>query len=277
VTIRAISLLVFSTIKVLLIVNGAGVQAFAWATSGELALSALLLWGITSRQGVPFTLAGVRRDEMKELLRSSWPLAISSLSVILYMRTDQVMLGQLLDDRAVGVFSAAVRISESWYFVPMAMLTAVAPALTAAHHVSEEDYRARLLTSIRLIVWASILLAACIMLASGPIVSVLFGPEYEQAKTVLAIHAWAGVFAGLGVASSPWFVNAGLLGLRMTFTIAGALMNIGLNALAIPRFGVYGAAVVTLLSYAVSGFLLNAITSRTRPVFFMQLRALFLR
>ena len=274
---RVSSLFVFSALKIGLILGGAGLVAFAWATAGELALSAVLFWILFRRQAGGVRLSAVRRAEVLQLLDHSWPLAIASLSVLIYMRIDQVMLGQMLDDHAVGIFSAAVRISESWYFVPMALLAAVSPALTAAYESSEEEYRSKTLVSIRLIVWVGVGLALAITVFSKPLIAVLFGPEYAQARDVLAVHAWAGVFASLGVASGPWFVNAGLTRLRMIYTITGAVANIGMNLYAIPRFGVVGAAFATLVSQGFSGLLLNAFSSRTRPVFRLQIRSLLCR
>ncbi|HVZ34588.1 MAG TPA: oligosaccharide flippase family protein, partial [Polyangiaceae bacterium] len=245
--------------------------------SGEAALSGLLLWLLSRRQPGSFRISAARSREMGRLLRSSWPLAISALSVILYMRIDQVMLGKMLGDHAVGVFSAAVRISEFWYFVPIAIAAAVAPPLTAAHQSNEVEYRRKLLTFVRGLTWIGIVAAVVLSLMSRRVIHVLYGSGYEQASSVLAVHAWAGVFACLGLASGPWFVNAGLFSLRMTYTLLGAIANCVINLYAIPRYGPIGAAAATLVSYCLAGFVLNAFSARSRPVFMLQMRALTFR
>ena len=53
------------------------------------------------------------------LLVESWPLLLSGISIMVYMKIDQIMLGQILGDESVGIYSAALRISEIWYFIPM--------------------------------------------------------------------------------------------------------------------------------------------------------------
>src|ERR1035441_2523064 len=123
---------------------------------------------------------------------------------MLYMRIDQVMLGQMLGDREVGIFSAAVRISESWYFVPMAILSAMAPALIMTQSESHQLYEARLLRLARLLCWMAIIMALLLSICSRQIIVFLYGPSYAAASPVLAIHAWAGVFVALGVAAGPW-------------------------------------------------------------------------
>ena len=274
VTTRVVSLLTFAVVKVMLILGRAPVVWFALAVSAEAAMSAVIFGLLAASSPEGLRLSAAVRGQMRNLLRGSWPLAISALSVILYMRIDQVMLGQMLSDRAVGIFSAAVRISESWYFVPMAVMAAAAPALTSAHQTSEGDYRRRLLAVVRSLYWLGIAAAAIFGLAAAPIIHLLYGSGYAEAASVLRVHAWAGVFASLGVSSSPWFVNGGLLKLRMINTIIGAFVNCLLNLYAIPHFGVVGAAVATLVSYAVAGFALNGLDARSRPVFVMQLRSI---
>jgi len=275
VIIRIVSLIVFSGVRLALIASGASLIWFAAATTGELTLSALLLYALARRHPGTFRFAAARGVTMRALFADSWPIAISGLSVIFYMRIDQVMLGQMLGDRAVGIFSAAVRISESWYFVPMAMLSAVAPALTAAHLQSEDAYRKRLLRVTRVMFWSGVLFAVAISLNAHWLIPVLYGNQYRDAGTVLSVHAWAGVLASMGLASGPWFVNAGLFKLRMLYTILGALANVALNFYMIPRFGAVGCAVATLVSYGLTGLFLNAATAASRPMFWLQVRSIF--
>jgi polysaccharide transporter, PST family len=277
VVIRSVSLIVFSSIKVWLIIKGAGLIWFAWTIIGEAFLSAVLMAWLSRLLSFSFfNISETAVFEIKRLLRYSWPLAFSNLSVVFYMRIDQVMLGQLSGDQAVGIFSAAVRVSESWYFVPMAILAAVAPALTKTYDSSQEQYRRKLLLFIRLVCWLGLIAGLVLTLASNRIIQLLYGPHYSQASAVLAIHAWAGVFACLGIGSVPWFVNAGIVKLKMMYTVAGAACNVALNLYSIPRFGAVGAAISTLISYAVSGFLINVASRQSRPVFFLQLRSLFI-
>jgi len=270
---RSAGLITFAAVKVILILVHAPVICFALAISGEATLCALVFRYLA--RGL--RLASATRAQMVELLRDSWPVAIAALSVILYMQIDQVMLGQMAGYRAVGIFSAAVRVSQSWLFVPMAAVAAAAPALTAAHQRSEQDYNRQLLAVVRSLFWMAVIAAVLISSLSREIVAFLYGARYRESGTVLAIHAWAGIFATLGLSSGAWFVNAGLLKLRMLNTSAGAVVNCSLNLYAIPHFGVVGAAVSTLVSYAIAGFLMNAFDPRSRVIFRMQCRSLIFR
>jgi len=54
----------------------------------------------------------------KELLQQSWPLILTNIVVILYLRIDQIMIKHMLNDTAIGHYSAALRIYQTWFFIP---------------------------------------------------------------------------------------------------------------------------------------------------------------
>ena len=111
------------------------------------------------------------------------------------------------------------------------------------------------------------------LLGSSLLVHLLFGPSYAAAAPILAVHVWAAPFVFLGVAQNPWNINEGLAVLSFRRAAIGAASNVVLNLLLIPRFGGLGAAVATVVSYALASFFSNAIDRRTRRIFYLQLRA----
>lgn len=275
VIIRTVSLLAFAAVKIGLILAESEVVWFALAVTGEAALSALLM-RILFRSNVDrFGVSRATLKEIRALLHSCWPLAVAALSVVLYMRIDQVMIGEMLDDRAVGVFSAAVRVSESWYFVPMAITAAIAPALTAAYSESTQSYKRKLILAMSSMFYFGVCAAVLFALWSEEIVGFLFGARYAAASDVLLIHAWTGVFVCFGLASGPWFVNGGMLRWRMFHTVGGVLLNVGLNLSLIPRYGVNGAAIATLVSQAFTAVLFNALSKATWPILVLQVKSMF--
>lgn len=72
-------------------------------------------------------------------MSQSWYLIISGLMITLYMRLDQVMLGYMFPNKGVlGIYSAAVRIAEMWYFVPMAVITSFRPVIMSTRKINEK-------------------------------------------------------------------------------------------------------------------------------------------
>src|SRR3546814_8512980 len=75
------------------------------------------------------------------LLGQSWPLLLSGFAVMTYMRIDQIMLATMLDYHAVGVFSAALRVAEVWYFIPLAITGAAFPRMLEKRTADTTTYQ----------------------------------------------------------------------------------------------------------------------------------------
>lgn len=266
--------LVFSAIKILLIVNEANLIAFVFAMLAEAAVVAVILLLVMGFRGSSLTSLSMNVQRAKKLLHDSWPLFLSGMAVVIYMKIDQIMLGQMVDDKAVGIYSAAVRLSEVWYFIPMAIGASVFPAILEAKKRSEEQYIARLQKLYDIMVLCSVSGALLVTFFAKPVVVLLFGEAYVVSANVLAIHIWASVFVFLGVASSKWFLAENRQVLSLQRTVLGALVNVALNLLLIPGYGVIGASVATVVSYSIAGFFADLLQNETRQMFVMKLNSL---
>ncbi len=213
----------------------------------------------------------------KNFLKNSWPLVFSGLVVMIYMRIDQIMIKEMLGSQEVGVYSAAVRLSEAWYFIPMVITSSLFPAIVNAKKVSKELYYTRLQRLYTFMVWTAIAIALPITFLSDWLVNLLYGKEYMGAGQVLMIQTWAGLFVFLGVASSSWLTSENLQTIAFYRTFAGAIINIVLNLLLIPIYGIAGAAVATLVSYMFAGFLFDIFNHNTKKIFLMKISAFGLK
>jgi PST family polysaccharide transporter len=261
-------------VKVALISFHAPLIAFAWAGLGEVSLGAIGLIISYRVRGYSPWLWPWSSPLAKTLLKESWPLILSGVTIMIYMRIDQIMLGQMIGDKAVGLYSAATRISEVWYFIPMAMASSVSPTIYAAKEVSESLYYRRIEQFLRLLSWLSIVLAVPMSFLSGTIITVLFGKSYEASASILAIHIWASLFVFMGVGTSSWFIAEGLTQFALRRTIIGAITNVFLNIFLIPAYGGVGAAIATVISQAFASFLSNATHPKTRKIFNLQVKSL---
>jgi PST family polysaccharide transporter len=194
------------------------------------------------------------------------------MAIMVYMRLDMVMLKMMKGDYAVGLYSAATRISEVWYFIPAAIVSSVSPAIMKVKDNAELFY-GRLRKLFSLMTMIACVIGSIVALVSHAIIRILYSTSYSGAAPVLAVHVWASVFVFLGVAQSPWDLSENLLTLSLYRTIAGAIINVAINFVLIPRFGAMGAAIATVVAYAVSAVFANAFNKKTRPIFFMQMRS----
>ena len=246
---------------------------FAWVGLGELLLGALALIFAYAVHGDSIRRWRYRFRRAQALLQDSWPLIISTIAVLLYMKIDQIMLREMIGNTAVGIYSAATRISEMWYFLPVAVVSSVTPALIAARQKSEILYYQRLQQLFKLMTGIALMIALPMTFLSTHVVVWLFGKSYETGGPILAIHIWAAVFVFLGCVQSIWDVNEGRTINSLQRKVLGAVINIVLNLVLIPLYAGLGAAVATVVSYAFSAFILNLISSKTRRMFFIQARS----
>ena len=216
-----------------------------------------------------------RRDRSVAMLKASWPLLIASLLVIVYMRTDQVMLGSLSTKAVVGQYASASRLSEIWYAIPSLICTSVMPRLLTKKQTSPGLYYSRLQRLYDLMIALSVALALLVTFFGKYAVLWLFGQAYLPAVSILRVHIWTGPFVFIGVTSGMQLVHEGLTKISLQRSIMGAITNVALNFLLIPRFGGIGSAMATLITQAAASYLLDACNRSTRPIFWMKTRALF--
>jgi len=243
------SLFVSSLIKIYLIINEAELEAFALVILFDSFVLASGFIYFYLKQDLSIRKWEFDKDLAINLLKDSWPLILSGLVISIYMKIDQVMIKEMLDTKAVGNYAAAVRLSEAWYFIPMVISSSLFPAIINAKKENEELYYKRLQNLYSLMVWIAIAIALPMTFLSDWIVDLLFGNQYSEAGNVLMIHIWVGISVFFGVSNNKWLLIENLQKYRIQIDVFGAILNIILNLLLIPKFGIYGAAIATLVSY----------------------------
>jgi len=265
--------LVVSAGRVALILAGASVVAFAWAGLLETLLASAGLVVAYRLSGERIRAWRLSLARAADLLRPGVPLMFAGLAVAVYIRIDQIMLAEMIGDASVGIYSAAVRISEGLYFIPMVIVTSLVPVIIASKSADQALFTSRMQHLYDVMVAAAVAVALPLSLLAPLVINLLYGPQYASAAPVLAIQAWACVFVFLGIASSSHLLAENLTVISLYRTLIGAAVNVALNLVLIPRHGVLGAAYASLISYGVSTFAL-ILFSRARSAGVMMLRAL---
>ncbi len=273
---RNLSFLLFALIRVVLIQKRAPLIAFAWAGMAEIAIASIGLIVVYHATGKRLKAWKVSIARAKSLLRDSWALILSGIAIMIYMKIDQIMLGEMLGNQSVGVYAAATKVSEIWYFMPMAISSSVSPAILSAKEISQSAYTQRLQSTFNLLVILACSLSLPISLLSPFIISVLYGADYASSSQVLAVHIWASVFVFLGVGREIWIVSEGLMTVSFLTTLLGAIINVLMNLYLIPTYHELGAAIATLVAYAVPGYFVCLIYPPLRDVGRLMTNALLL-
>jgi PST family polysaccharide transporter len=206
--------------------------------------------------------------------RAPW-LFLSGIAESIYLRIDVVMLERLRGVAEAGTYAVAARVSEVWYALPPVLMAAIFPALWQRRG-DAAAYDRSLQVSLDVLCGVALVIAIAMQFAAGPLVRLLFGPEFAASAAVLTLHVWAGVFVFMRAVLSRWLLAEDLLRFSLVTHAAGALVNVALNLVLIPRHGAFGAAWATVISYASAGWLALFLSARTRPLGWMMARALLL-
>ncbi|MEZ9361661.1 flippase [Vibrio cyclitrophicus] len=201
----------------------------------------------------------------RQLLQQSRWLVLSGFMAVVYLKVDQIMLGQMLGATSVATYAVAVRLSEVWYFFPAALVGSFFPKLLEAKR-NDKGYINQLQNLCDILFWSSVILALVISLSSKYIVGVFFGEEYITASKILNIHIWAAVFIFMRALLSKWLIAEGMLPFSLLSHGIAAVVNVVLNLYLIPLYGGVGAAWATFVSYGCSSYLVLWLNCRTRPM-----------
>lgn len=187
----------------------------------------------------------------REILKNSWPLMLSTAAALIYLKIDQIMIGSMLGNYKVGIYAAAVRLVEVWYFVPGIISTTLFPAIINAKNTSVEMYKNRLKNFYILMAIIPIVIAILITLLAKPIILVLFGSGYLESIVVLRIYIWSSVGLFLGWAVGQYLMSENLVKTIFWLNLLAMIINIVLNLILIPIYGIVGSAWATLISYLI--------------------------
>jgi PST family polysaccharide transporter len=232
-------------------------------------LEAILIWGF-SRRFLP-RLREVSADRARFYLASAAPLAFSSLLASIYMRIDQVMLHNMVNDSTLGQYVAAVRVSEMFEMLPAALIASLVPILSISAK-DQKAFHAYLDRTLRYFLVLACAICVFITTGAGLIVTLLYGKQFAAATPLLAVLIWSEVSTFFGTVMVAAMVARNLQRYLLVPTAVGALSNVALNFYLIPRYAALGAAWATLISYSLAWFVVLLAFRQTRPLVLQGLR-----
>jgi len=248
--VTVIVVLILNLLKLTVVVTGQGILYLALIFLLEPILYAILFSYIRIRYYGSFRNWNFKWSVAKSLLYDAWPFIFVGLFMTLYSRIDQIMLKHIIDSAAVGVYDAALRLSEAWLFIPAIIASSLFPAIVNAKKISTAEYRARLLTMVYVFVALAVIVAIPLSLMSKWIIEIFYGSAFAGSAAVFAIYVWIGVWAVIDIVARHFLVVENMRKTIFFMTVATALLNTGLNFILIPAYGPVGAAWSTFISYA---------------------------
>lgn len=227
-------------------VTGASVVDFAIAYTCLIAVVCALQVRAARRHAHIAWRAG--RALWKPLMKVAVPMGIAGVLITIYYQIDSVLLLQLSSPEEAGFYGAAYRFLAPLLVLPAAVMSSFFPVLSAVNASDPERVRRLVQRAAELMTVISLPALAVGVALSDQIVNALYGDQFARTAEVLPVLIIAYVSICFG--SLAGFL-APLLNLQWRLAIysgIGAIANIALNVLLIPRYGALGSAWVTVVT-----------------------------
>jgi len=246
---RSMTSILMGLARLAMIVSGLNLLWFAWLVPLEAVVMGGLFLAAYHHEGLHIRAWKTDMGIVRQLIREGTPLFFSAIAVIAYMKIDQVMLKQMTSTEEVGTYSAAVKISEMFYFIPVVLSGLLFPYLIKISAHGQQTTRKAFQVMCDAFSWAAILIAIPLSLFATQLTQLAYGSEYLPAARILVVHIWAGIFVSVETLRSKWLIMHNIARFQLWTTMLGAVSNVLLNLYLIPRYQGYGAAIATTISY----------------------------
>lgn len=261
--IRCIAYTGMSVYRVWLLITGKSVEWFAFSTSLDALIIAVLFvikYAKDGSQKLKFD-----RSVSKHLIGLSYHLIIAYLMSAVYNQMDRLMIGKIIDQTHVGYYAAASTICHMWLFIPQALANSARPIIMQVKSENEQVYIRRLQQLSCAIFWLGIVFALAVSLLSHFIIDILYGAAYREARGALLFMIWSTVFSAMSNPRAIWMISENKQRYNKYILLCGVVVNLFLNGMLIPIIGINGAAFATLITELVCCFIAPNLIKETRP------------
>lgn len=212
---------------------------------------------------------------VKKLVRLCFPLLLSGLSVIIYMKIDQIMIKSMLGEGQLGIYSAGIKLVEVFFNVPVALTTGFLPYFAEKYAHEPETFWKRFEQLACGLNGCAYFFTVMIVLLGRWFIYFLYGEEYYGAVDILVSYACVTIPVSMGCARTICTSVMEYSNLNFFFSISSAVVNVILNLLLIPKYGIIGATIASIIAYSLQGFVFTFISPRLRRVARIQAKSLY--
>jgi O-antigen/teichoic acid export membrane protein len=225
---------------------------YAGVLIAECLLVVILLFFLF-KQIKPF--AFIRKMFSKEIFvvfaRYGVPLALSAIPIVLFNSGDRYIIAAFMTSKDVAIYSVGYNLCNyaKELIVSPLNLALVPVVFKLWENKKTDELNGLLISTIRYFLMFAIPICFISILVSFDLIVVLASDKYKESAQVVPV-VLAGVF--LHGLDFPFSVGLHLVrktGVFLYVMGTAALLNIGLNIFAVPKFGIMGAAYTTLVSY----------------------------
>ena len=233
-----------------------------------------ILLAVSFRKNYPEHRFRFSARTVRDLLLISYPFITSEILSTIYGQTDKIMLKSMMNNEAVAMYSVALTLASAISIIPQALIEGFRPDILKYRAADPAQYHRRLKQLYASVFWICIAYCIAITVLAKWIILILYGEKYLGAVPALSLVVWYTTFSYFGSINNIYMVAENKAKWVQITTLVGALTNVCLNFLLIPRFGVVGAAGASLLTQFIANFVMVYLIKPLREDFFLILQAI---
>ncbi len=220
-------------------------------------LALLLYYQFVKRYiGSPEVISGFRKLDfalIKKIFIAALPFAMLVGFSTVYNRIDIVLIQKFLGYTQTGLYTAAYKFFDLLAFFPAVVSHSLYPLFATLMSQNKlAEVRTILERYLRFMSAVALPMATGAMLLSGPLIRILAGDQYAEAANVLAVLVWAPAILFMYIVVNSLVISQ-LTKFAVVITGVNVVINIIGNLILLPRVGIMGAAVMTLVSESIQG------------------------
>lgn len=202
---------------------------------------------------------------IKPLIISAWPFAISGVLGMLTINTDVVMIGWLRSADELGYYSAGQRLIQILYIVPSLIAISVLPTFARLARTDDQKFKRIFERIISVIFMVALPIVVGGIILGNDLISLIYGSGYEPGIISFKILLLTLLIDfPIVVLSAAMFAYDRQKNLIVYAGIGGAV-NVVLNILLIPYFGIAGCAMATVIAQFLANVYLWSVMKRVNP------------
>lgn len=275
VTYELVAYIITSVYKIVIIICQKNIYWFAVALSLDSALVAIFLlvgYGKHSEYKL-----GFEKKRCYHLIKQGIPFVLSGVMVFVYGQTDRIMIGKMLSQEDVGLYTCAATIGTMIAFIAQAIINTSKPVIMEQKNINKDLYESRIRQTIFFIIWIMNLYAIIILFGGKMLIWLLYGKDFFAADSALKVLVWSYGLAYVGTVRNIWLICENKKRYATVFSTFGAVANICLNLFMIPAWGIVGASIATLTTQIITSFLAPLMFKQTRDFSLLLLDGLLAR
>lgn len=258
-----VAYIIVSAYRITLLITGSSIYWYAISQALDFAIIAIVLLFLYGRLSGNKLKVSMKRAA--SMLGRSKHYILSSMMITVFAQTDRIMLKLMLNEDAVGYYSAAAACATLTSFVFVAIIDSARPSILEGKQRSDEEFQRGMKLLYAVIIALALLQSAVVAALAKPIIWILYGTEYGTSVDALRIVVWFSTFSYLGAVRDVWILAEKKQKYLWIINLSGAAANVILNAILIPIWGVNGAAAASLVTQIFTNVVMGWIIRPIRP------------